>query len=714
MELTPTAKLDAFFAMTQHQSNQQIACARASSLSEDTRRIVVADAPINKRITDIASKILEAEVERNDLVKNVGEIRTSINAVLKGNQTLKRLVTARNPDALDVMGVFGEFRVPKNQSFALNVDTSKLSDEAKKEAREAARRLSVTDYKKTIEDFSRFVVLQGYVFTNASAGGISTSDISDVISGILAGRRLKKQGFKAAVSAIKEANEADERINELSREIAELNEEQDKLGRANQDKRTQTVTLVSEISKKQEDVRTAALNVQRLSSEIADLASKADTFRSVRNMTQVELKAEVVKLKSSASTLRNQYQELVAEQKLLSRTSKATRDQKALDLQEQALERKRAEKTLQLQGKYGRLPQAEAKLKIKKELAAWEKVQREQLAEINRVKGRIGTGNNSPETKNPDQVSAQLDNVLQQMQALDAKIQILQQASMLTQEERMGRLGKMSDAMALKKQELKNKARMVERRETSLKGDLDPDLWETRIEEKMEDPRFVDQARRHHPLHAIFYALDVGVDQKTKRMMDIAWSYFKRGATFKLTRTLKKQLKSPVHFGAKGFIVDPRFPRINAELVTILSTAINEAYKKLSSDDIAEFLLPAVMDTLTNTPTAMVEHKAAYKQTLMLINKQLAATKTQTIMHEIIEDLIAAGRISSTSGAKPTKKFVTQMVDDFIGVIRTAKAPEKLAAFAWAGYREDMSSWIRNTFKTTKKKSAMQVAKKGF
>lgn len=705
MELTPTAKLDAFFAMTQHQSNQQIACARASSFSEDTRRIVVADAPINKRITDIASKILEAEVERNDLVKNVGVLRKSIDKIISANQVLSRLVTAKNKNVLDVMGVFSEFRIP-----------GELTDLASEDIAPSTRPV-VRDsiYRNTVRDFVSFVTSKGYVVSREASDGISTKDIAGIIAGIRTARMLKsKYGVKTTVSAIRESAAADERINELSREIAELNEEQDKLGRANQDKRTQTVTLVSEISKKQEEARTAALNVQRLSAEIAELASKADTFRSVRNMTQVELKAEVVKLKSSASTLRNQYQELVTERKLLSRTSKATRDQKALDLQEQALERKRAEKTLQLQGKYGRLPQAEAKLKIKKELAAWEKVQREQLAEINRVKGRIGTGNNNPEVKNPDQLSAQLDNVLQQMQALDAKIQILQQASMLTQEERMGRLGKISDAMALKKQELKNKARMAERRETSLKGDLDPDLWETRIEEKMEDQRFVDQARRHHPLHAIFYALDVGVDQKTKRMMDIAWSYFKRGATFKLTRTLKKQLKSPAHFGAKGFIVDPRFPRINSELITILSTAINEAYKKLTTDDLAEFLLPAVMDTLTNTPTAMAEHKAAYKQTLLLINKQLAAPKTQTIMHEIIEDLIADGRISSTSGAKPTKKFVTQMVDDFIGVIRTAKAPEKLAAFAWAGYREDMSSWIRNTFKVTKKKSAMQVAKKGF
>lgn len=704
MELTPTAKLDAFFAMTQSQSNQQIACARASAFSEDTRRIVVADAPINKRITDIASKVLEAELERDDLVKNVGVLRKSVDKIIAANQVLSRLVTAKNQKALDVMGVFSEFRIP-----------GELTDLASEDIAPSTRPV-VRDsvYRNTVRDFVSFVTSKGYTVSREASDGISTKDIASIIAGIRTSRMLKsKYGVKTTVSAIKEANDADERINELSREIAELNAEQDKLGRANQDKRTQTVTLVSEINKKQEDVRTATLNAQRLSSEITDLASKAEMFRSVRNLTQAELKAEVVKLKSSASTLRNQYQELVAEQKLLSRTSKATRDQKALDLQAQALERKRAEKTLQLQGKYGRLPQAEAKQKIKKELAAWEKVQREQLDEINRAKGRIGTGNNTPETRNPDQLSKQLDDILQQMQALDTKIQILQQASTLTQEERQGRLGKMSDAMALKKQELKNQARKVERREAALKSEIDPDIWETRIEEKMEDPRFVDQARRHHPLHEIFYALDVGMDQKTKRMMDIAWSYFKRGATFKLTRTLKKQLKTPAHFGAKGFIVDPRFPRINAELVTILSTAINEAYKKLTPEDLAEFMLPAVMDTITNTPAALAEHKAAYKQTLLLINKQLSATKTLSIMHEIVEDLIASGRITSTSGAKPTKKFIAQMVDDFIGVIRTAKAPEKLAAFAWAGYREDMSSWIRNTFKVTKKKSA-PVAKKGF
>jgi hypothetical protein len=665
----------------------------------ETGEIIVSKG--NKQIADLARKIAELEAERNDLVKNQELMRPRIGLVVKANQVLARLVAARNSAALDVMGVFSELRIPKDVFDSINVSGDVSADKLRA-------------YKSAIDSFTGFVTTKGYTFigaTNVDKTGISNGDILAILHGVRAGRFLAKEyGLKSVVGVLKELGQADHDVENLNRQITELNQEQDRLAESNRPKNIDlSIPATQIVEKKQGDVKNAALLSQKIESELTGLSSRIRIYKALKGLTTDQTVTKVKELTRELTGIREQYQMLVVQQKLLKRADPTSKNQKVFSLQQQSLERKRSEKLIQLQGRYARLDPVEAKKKIKLELAAWEKVQKQHIDELNRETGRIGKSSDKP-VQDLDAVSKQLVEMFEKIQDLDDVLKIMRTASKLTADERSGQVSKLAGLMAVKKQELQNQARKVERRKKALDLELDQDTWTDRIEEKMDNAKFVKDASRQVPINYWYEALDAGADIRTRDALRIVWSHWKLNRNYKPTKTLKRPLKfTNLHFGKAGFVVDQRYLKRNPELVATLRTALIQALADITPTQLNLIVYPALMDALKKTPDALSAHKAAFNHFIGLVELKLKSPKTKAIVEDIVEELVAAGKIATPTGANPTKKFLDQVATDLLSIVRESHAIKHLAAFTWPSYREAVLSWVRNQFRVTEKKSVPHI-----
>jgi hypothetical protein len=82
----------------------------------------------------------------------------------------------------------------------------------------------------------------------------------------------------------------------------------------------------------------------------------------------------------------------------------------------------------------------------------------------------------------------------------------------------------------------------------------------------------------------------------------------------------------------------------------------------------------------------------------------LKSKKAVFVLEEIVEELVADNKIETT-GKKMNKKQLTEFTQNMVDLIRNAHALRKLASFVWPNYREEMHTWLRNSFRvvTTKK-----------
>jgi hypothetical protein len=462
--------------------------------------------------------------------------------------------------------------------------------------------------------------------------------------------------------------------------------------------------MESVVNKKQQDVRKAGIDAQQIESDITRLSSQIKVIRDIKSLTSDQAIKKAKELQAEVDNLRSKYSEYAKSLKEVQKNaSSVTRVNNVLKLQQDALARKRAEKINQLQGQYARLPEKEAKKKIKAYMKAWEKNAQDELKIRNEKAGRVidpGHVSGVTDTK------SKMDETLKRIDELDSMLAPLKRFAGLTMEERSYESQKIEGLMSKKKEELRNATKKIARRQAVLDAELNSDLWEARIEKKLgEDARFAVHATKHMPLSYALIALHSGAEKRTKEMMRYAWEHFSPGRQTKLGHTLKQQLKiAPVHFGSKGFIVDPRYPKLNSQLVMMLDFGIKAVASVQDEAATTNMLLKAAMDAYRKTSEALAEHKEAYEQFFDEVAVWLKSKKAVFVLEEIVEELVADNKIETT-GKKMNKKQLTEFTQNMVDLIRNAHALRKLASFVWPNYREEMHTWLRNSFRvvTTKK-----------
>lgn len=651
----------------------------------------------NKKIVDVNTSIDEAKAEMETTINDARSLRSFIAVINKANTALQRNVVAKNQKALDVLSVFSTFGMPKKS--VIKTDSN---------GKQIAKTFEAVSPARAVNIFEKFVQSHGYTLSNSSQV-IRMNDLADILAGVSAGKALKaQQNISTVLEAIKKANQLDDRVAELQKTLADLSKQHNDLTRSNKQEIKISVPVESVITKKNQDVKTAGIAAQHIESEITRIASRIAVIKSLKNQTIEQVKKNTKELQDELAGLHREYKEYeVAVKKAPVLVNKQARISKVLDLQEKTLARKREEKINALNGEYARLPKQTAAKKIKAYMKSWDKVQREKLAERNEQKGNVL---NPSDANLLNDQKAKLASVFSRIIELDDVVRDMKQISNLTSQERETEAQKLQSILTRKREDLKSANKKIVRRKAQLESELDADLWEARIDKRLaDDPKFVRQANRHMPLSFALIALHSGAEKRTKEMMRYAWEHFNPKRQSKITGTLKQKLAvAPVHFGAQGFVVDPRYPKINPQLVMMLDFGIKAELTHTEDTTMADLLLKACMDAFKKDPESLTAHKEAFEAMFNTVGTWLKSSKAVHVLEEIVEELVEAHKIETASGKKMNKKQLLEFTHDMVDLIRNAHALKKLSSFVWPSYREEMHTWLRNSFRidTTKKGAA--------
>ena len=649
----------------------------------------------NKKILDLNTRITESQDYLKIVTEDLRSLRNFIGVITKANQALQTLVVARNAKALDVLGAFSGFRISKE-----------ITDLSGEEGLSTSIRTKVSDsvYRNATRDFVKFVASLGYTMSRNAEGGISTADMDAIIRGIRAGRALtKKYEITSLLDAIKQAGVLDTDVQEYTKSIAVMTEDRDRLVQLNRPTTKMSVPAESLIEQKQQDIRAVSIQSQNITSEITKLNAKIKVLGDLSGLTTQDVNKSITEMESTLSSIKSEYRDLQEKLKVRG-VSKEAKDAKAIKLQEESLARRKTEKLLQLDAKYMQETPTAKKALISKFIKAWEKVERAKLAERNEQAGRVVT--NTPGTATPEANLAKLNDLLDQITAVSDKLSVLKTASKLTAQERSALSDKLKSNLVFKKAELKNTAKKIARREAVKTAELDEDLWRGRISDKMSDADFVRKAYAHNAIRYFKNTLALGAGKRAKMMMDVAWSYFSRGKKAPAIKALSFKSKNSlakIHFGGKGFVVDPKYMGMNDTLISALDTGIDVALSNLTPDNIEADLFYTVMDLLQKTPEALAAHKKMYDGYILLVNKAMQSRKVRLILEETVEELVSDGVIQTPNGTRVTKKYISTVVDNLLLVIKQSHAVHNLAKFAWPIFRDDSLSWARINFRIEQK-----------
>lgn len=667
------------------------------SHERDVSTVVDTDNKPAKPLADIADQIQSKKDALEIYVKDVKSLRSFVSVIMKANQALKRNVIAKNPGALDVLGVFSEFRVPRELT---DIGSEGVADNIR-------TRVSDSVYRNSVRDFVSFVASKNYVMKDDS--GMSTQDISEIISGVRAARALvKKYDISSLPDAIRQANALESDIQDLGTDISGLEADMEKLTRSGRVVKYQ-VSKESVIDTKKQDVKQAQRNISGIESDIARLQDKMKLFKDMGNLSVADAARKVMEFEAEIKALKSQHAELaksVADARKEGGSARALN--KVMTSQKEVYERRRAEKLVALQNKYSGLPKQRAEESVKREIAAWEKVEKEHLKARNEEKGYLEASKKiNANIKKLDANIKTLDELAHKIADAEAVLSYMRSASKLTAIERGQEADRLASIMSQKKQELRNAAKTIKTKQKRLETELDPETWEAEIDSRLEDEKFHKQARLRHPAGYLLMSLHDGARVRETNMIDFAWRYYRLGKqNAKPIRGLKTTLKTaPTHFGASGFVVDPRYKGLNAELITVLDMALNHVLASTTDAELSSFLVAAVLDSYSNTPESQAGHHKAYLATVTKAVKWLKSPKASGIVNEIVEELIASGKIKVPESVKVTKRYIATISDNLISVIENARAFNKLASFTWAGYRASNATWIRSQFKTEQKRT---------
>lgn len=647
----------------------------------------------NKKIVDTNKKIDEAKVVLDKQISDARSLRSFIAVINKANEAIKRNVIAKNASALDVMSVFSTFGMPKKSII-------KTDDNGK----QTAKTFEAVSPARAINIFEKFVTSKGYTLANSSQV-IRMNDLADILAGVKAGKALTATyNVKSVLEAIKTANALDESIADTQKEIAMLTQQQDQMVKNNRQNITISVPTESVINKKQTDVRIVEEAHQKLESEITGISSRVALLKASKTLSTEQVKQNLDILKEDLKSLHvkyNEYRKLLKEAPSI--VSQQRRIGHTLARQEELLQRRRVEKINALQGKYARLPKAEAAKKIKEYMKHWDKAERDALAIRNKQAGREV---DKSKLGLVESTTSELERILKKIGELDDTVKEMASIAKMTNQERIDEANTMQAILSKKKEELKNTAKKIARRQAVLEAELNSDMWEARIEKLLDDDKFVKQARRHMPLACAIIALHSGAEKRSKEMMRYAWEHFQPTRQTKISNTLKQKLVvAPIHFGSHGFMVDPKYPKLNPQLVMMIDFGI-KANMSLNDDNMSDLLLKACMDAFRKDAESLSAHKQAYEAFFADILKWMKTPKALTVLEEIVEELVADGKIQTPN--KMNKKQLTVFTHDMIDLIKNANAIKKLASFVWPSYREEIHTWLRNSFKVvTTKKGAM-------
>lgn len=634
------------------------------------------------RLETSVKSIAELETNLAQYQEDSRDLKSQIAIMTKANQALRRAFSGKAA-ALDVSGELKAFKISSDMPV-----------------------------RTACSKFAKFASQFGLVSLNQDAQGYDTldpRDFTEILAGIKSARYLeKKYEISSFVEAAKLDAGLDSDISELTAKIAILHKSMD-TGRTLQYR----IKPEAEIDALQTAKKRSEITTKSLESDITMLTNKIKLFGDMKSWSSVDAKKAISDISAKLDALKSEHAELAKNMAESRRrgTAPGVRIEKILALQKDSFERKRAEVLLKFQSKFSRYGKKQADEMLNAAMRAWEKNEIANQKFHNKKTGLDDAKKNAGQAfKSYDDANKKLAELTGKITELDTQLSYLRSASKFTAGERGQEKDRLQAILNQKKAELRNAARNVKTQETKLASQLDPKLWESRIEDKLSDDKFAVIAKRYMPLHSILANLYDGSSKRTREAIGISYRYARtslkgnkigvkpiRGTKMKLT-------VGPKHFGPQGFVVDPRFMGMNSQLVMVVNAALVKAMAETTDAQIVELLTAAVLDKLSNNADALAAHKKLYMAELNRAAKAILSPKLRTIIYEVTEEMIASGQIQTPDGTKPNKKYIDNVVESLLDIIKLAKPFGKLGSFTWASYRENVGSWLNNALKLDKKR----------
>lgn len=642
--------------------------------------------PKQKQMAEIDEEIRKATERLSVFARDRVKLTKFVGIITAANAVLRKYVTAKNSAAIDVMSTYGDFAIP-GAATVLDADAQTTS-------------LVVTESvaQNAARDIVRFTQRLGYVWR----GDIpNAKEISAVIAGIRLGRYLKTSEI-ANTGA------------DLIRALHDINDEERTLSHTIEDKRAMLVKLQSTentgvthkaaidsvIDSKRADIKSVERQSAGISDELEIVRRRIEAIKVTKNKSPEQLQEEVNGLEARAKDLKSKIDSMRGEIESKSREVKRLSSgmSRTVETQEARLQAKLDKMRLALNAKYANTPNAKtlisSQLKtIEKNLRNDDKASNaskpwakhaDEIASLNSLRTGLDT------------VSSEYDNVMAAIKTARIGLSLGDTAS------RSAEVEKLQQKSVELQSKLKNAQRRIKTREESLRQEFDPEYWELRVTQWLDDSaertgiskRITTTnskaALMHSPAQAALVELTSGADNRAREAMRVAWNSMK-------TKIVNKSLdtKRQTIAGGSPFVVNPAFAKFNDYYLTAVSMALTHVAGNTTNEDLVQILTVGGLDTV-NAPGALEAHKQVFNAELAKAKKWLISPKGHAIFTEIVQELVDAGKLSLP---RVTKAAIEKQASDFAAFVVRERAIERIGARAWDTYRSGIMMLIRNTIK---------------
>ena len=653
-------------------------------------KVVRTNTSQNQQIIDYNDQIAAIKNYLDLAQKDLRKLNPQLMRVIDANKAIKELVVAKNKKAVDVMSVYSAFGFdPANGADAV-----------------------------TMNDFKLFTRKRGYTFICKDQTRY-TILLDTVLTGIRAGKVLKDgYGFRNVIEAAKAVGELNDDIKTYTERLTKAQAKHAELTKNLQPGRSNNVSPDSFVDSFRQALEMTRSEANKIRSRIEQTQQSLVALRAVGDKSSEHSQMLVDGVTAQIRGLEKQRTNVVNRLKEIGKgIARLVKEKAQVQLKtEKSLAVKREQKLRQLEDKY--YGKRNAKALIDADMFEFDRLQKMALknrmaAVENKHAGVPEDGNNKAAVAILKAQQGEVIDLENEMRNLTENIGLLREnlknaklGAALSPLARKERISLLQQQLEIDRASLKTVEKRKDRREQALVTQLDPDVWEARLNEFLAVEKNAKQALATMPNVFMYNTLLSGASDRAKEQSRQRWNAFKKFRTKEVR--LPSNTFMDAHFGAAGFVPVPKFRKFTNELNQIIAYGLGAAFKDQDIADASAILLPCLLGVVAPTPDSEAQLKVEFNKQIKILETWLASPKALPIAEEIVEELIATKKMPlPVPGKAPSARVIKELANQLLHMLVTEKAVSKLSGVAFQAYRNYALTWLRVALKINVKVGRM-------
>lgn len=636
----------------------------------------------NQQIIDYNDQIAAIknymDLAQNDLRK----LNPQLMRVIDANKAIKELVVARNQKAVDVMSVYSGFGFdPANGADAV-----------------------------TMNDFKLFTRKRGYTFICKDQTKYAIL-LATVLTGIRAGKMLKDgYEFRNVIEATKAVGALNDDIKEYTERLAKAQVKHAELTKNLQPGRSNNVSPDSFVDSFRQALQMTRTEANRIRSRIEQAQQSLVSLRSIGDKSSEQSQMIADGVTQQIKLLERQRTGILTRLKEIGKgIARMVKEKAQVQIKtEKSFAAKREARLRQVTEKYDGKRNAKAlidadmhefdrlqKLAIKNRLAAVEN-KHAGVSESDDSKAAVAVL--KAQQGEVADLENEIRNITENIGVLRENLKNAKLGAALSPLARKERISLLQQQLEIDRASLKTVDKRTARREQALVTQLDPDMWEARLNEFLAVAKNAKQALATMPNVFMYNALLSGASDRAKEQNRLRWNAFKKFRTKEVV--LPSNTFMDAHFGANGFVPVPKYRKFTNELNQILSYGLGSAFHGQDIADASDLLLPCLLGVVAPSAESEAALKAAFHKQVKTMVTWLSSGKALPIAEEIVEELIASKKMPLPNPNKaPSARVIKELAQQLLHMLVAEKAIEKLSGVAFQAYRNYALTWLRVALK---------------